>query len=297
MRQAAGVFEGFEPLEVRTAGAVIRGVRGGTGPPLLLIHGYPQTHAMWHRVAPRLAGSYAVVACDSRGYGASSKPPGGPDHAAYAKRALARDLIEVMDALGHDTFAVAGHDRGGRVAYRMALDHPDRVSRLIVLDMIPTLDTWEQMSFAGSLFAYHWYFLAQPSPLPETLIASNAAYFLRHTIDSWCGTPGGIEPDAMRAYIEAFTPDTIRASCDDYRAGAGIDRDLDLRDREASRRIGCPVLALWGDRSRQRPPLTDAWRRWADQVEGRALDCGHFVAEEAPDALVEEMLRFLGKSS
>jgi haloacetate dehalogenase len=289
------MFEGFEERRIETPDSWIHLVTAGAGPPLLLLHGYPQTHVMWHRVAPALAERFMVVAPDVRGYGASGKPPAGDDHAAYSKRAVAAELVEVMGALGHSRFGVAGHDRGGRVAYRLALDHPDRVMALAALDMAPTLDTWEQLVGPAGTAAYHWYFLAQPAPFPEEMIEPRAEAFLRHTIASWAGDVDAIGEPAMRAYVEAFTGEAIRGSCEDYRAGACIDPEIDRADREAGRRIACPVLSLWGDREGRRPPLTDVWRRWADDVSGRALDCGHFVAEEAPEDTIAELLAFFEK--
>jgi haloacetate dehalogenase len=277
---------------VAASGAEIALVAGGSGPPLLLLHGYPQTHVLWRRVAPALARSFRVVVPDLRGYGASSKPPAGADGTGYSKRAMALDLVEVMAKLGHERFGVAGHDRGGRVAYRMALDHPRRVEKLAVLDIEPTLDTWEAMSWRTGVYAYHWYFLAQAAPFPETLIASHAEMFLRRTLASWAGRADAIEESALRAYVEAFTPEAIRASCDDYRAGATIDAELDRADRDAGRRIACPVLALWGGARKERPSPLPVWRRWADDVRGRALDCGHFLPEEAPEETAAELRAF-----
>jgi haloacetate dehalogenase len=289
------MFEGFERRRVVTSGAEIHLVTGGSGPPLLLLHGFPQTHVMWHRVAPRLAQSFRVVAPDLRGYGASSKPPAGEDLAGYSKRVMALDLVEVMAKLGHERFGLAGHDRGGRVAYRLALDHPGRASRLAVLDIEPTLDTWEGLGWRAGLYAYHWYFLAQAADFPETLIASHPELFLRRTLASWAGRVEALGEEAVRAYLEAFTPDAIRAMCDDYRAGAHVDPELDRADREAGRRIACPVLALWGGARRERPSPLSVWKRWADDVSGRALDCGHFLPEEAPDQTAAELLAFFSR--
>jgi haloacetate dehalogenase len=290
------MFDGFETRRVVTTGAEIQLRSGGSGPPLLLLHGYPQTHVLWQRVAPLLARRFRVVAPDLRGYGASSKPPVGADGMGYSKRAMALDMVEVMTALGHERFGVAGHDRGGRVAYRLALDHPARVRGLAVLDIEPTLDTWEGMTWRTAVYAYHWPFLAQAAPFPETLIASHAEMFLRRTIASWAGRPEAIGEEAMRAYVEAFTPEAIRASCDDYRAGAHVDPEIDRADRESGRRIACPVLALWGGARKQRPSPIPVWERWADDVSGRALECGHFLPEEAPEETAAELIAFFERS-
>ena len=287
-------FDDFETRDVELSGTRLHAKVGGSGPPLLLLHGYPQTHAMWHRVAPELASHFRVVAPDLRGYGASAKPPAGDDYSGYSKRTMAADMVELMTSLGFEQFALAGHDRGARVAYRLALDHPDRVSQLVVMDIIPTLEQFESLGWRGSLFGYHWYFLAQPPPLPETLIAHEPELYLRTAIGNWAGDFGAIEP-AFPAYLEAFTAETIRASCDDYRAGAYIDTELDRADREAGRRIECPVLALWGEANGARPQILETWQRWASDVRGRGLPCGHFLPEEAPELVLAAMLEFLEK--
>jgi haloacetate dehalogenase len=269
-------------------------VLGGSGPPVLLLHGFPQTHYCWRKVAPQLAGTHTVVAPDLRGYGDTAAPPGGPRGEGYSKREMAGELVTLMTILGFDRFAVVGHDRGARVAYRMALDHPARVERLVVLNVLPTVEQFERMPAGTALDYYPWFFLAQPAPLPERLIAPNAEFFLRHTLDSWCGTPGAIGPEAVAAYLRAFSPAMIAAACADYRAAFHLDRPLDAQDRSAGRRITCPVLVLWGD---QEGALADGpltiWRRWANDVRGHALACGHFLPEEAPDALAASLMDFL----
>ena len=287
------MFEGFTEQRIATSGAEIHAVVGGDGPPLALLHGYPQTHVMWHRVAPRLAEAFTVVAPDLRGYGRSSKPPGGDGSANYAKRAMARDVVEVMAALGHDRFLLAGHDRGGRVAYRLALDHPDRVQRLATLDIMPTLEQFDRMDRRGALGAFHWFLLAQPSPLPERLIGGDPVSFLHDMLSRWSGTDA-FAPEAMADYERSFgDPETVRATCDDYRAGATIDCDLDAADRDAGRRIACPMLALWGDRrGDRRAVMMEVWERWATDVRGAAIPCGHFLPEEAPSETAAALLDF-----
>lgn len=281
------MFDGFTAQRVSVGDTTLFVRTAGSGPPLLLIHGYPQSHVCWHKVAPRLAERFTVVVPDVRGYGASDKPHG----ADYSKRALGGELVALMAQLGHDRFGVAGHDRGGRVAYRMALDHPGAVAKLAVLDIVTTLDTWERMNDRSALFAYHWLFLAQPEPLPETLIAAAPRYFVRHTIESWNGTPGAITEEAHEAYADAFDAGTIHASCQDYRAGATVDRERDLADRDAGRKIACPVLSLWGDARGGRDYVPD-WRRWAGDVSGHGLPCGHFVMEEDPDGTTRALDEF-----
>ena len=260
--QALAVFEGFEELTIDAGEASIHLRRGGSGPPLLLLHGHPQTHVMWHLVAPALAERFTVVAADLRGYGDSSKPPTTEDHEPYSKRAMARDQVAVMAALGFERFSVAGHDRGGRVAYRLALDHPDSVERLSVLDIIPTGEVWTRMDADIAMDFWHWLFLAQPEPVPERMLGENPeAYYLRdRTI---------FAPEALGEYLHhVHEPQTVHAMCEDYRAGAGLDRELDDADRAAGKRISCPVLTLWSSRDvlfQKHDPL-EVWRGWADDV-------------------------------
>lgn len=288
------MFDGFATTRIETDGATIHLVKGGDGPPLLLLHGYPQTHVMWHRVAPRLAERFTVVAPDLRGYGDSSAPEAAPDHTTYSKRAMAEDQIEVMRRLGFERFAVMGHDRGARVAYRLALDHPERVERLVTLDIVPTYATFAAMTMASALATFHWYFLAQPYDLPERLIGAAPEYFLKTLLARWSG--GGLAvfaPEALAEYVRCFDEATIHASCEDYRAGATVDYALDEADL-GRRRIACPLLALWGARRRNRHgDVLGEWRKWAEDVRGRALDCGHFLPEEAPEETCAEVIPFL----
>ena len=290
------MFEGFERLRIKTKEAEIETVKKGSGPPLLLVHGYPQTKAMWHKIAPGLAERFTVVATDSRGYGASSRPPAGDDHAGYSKRRMAGDLVEVMTSLGFERFAVAGHDRGGRVAYRMALDHPQRVTRLAVLDIVPTYEQFAAVDRQAALGSFHWYFLAQPPPFPERLIGADPEYFIRHMLGTWAGANSCFSDDPLAEYIRCFKdPEVIHSSCEDYRAGAFVDCQLDEQDLKAGRKITCPVLAIWGDRGRshKRRQVLETWRRWADDVQGEGLPCGHFLAEEAPEATRAALEAFL----
>jgi haloacetate dehalogenase len=283
-----GVFEGFELSFVDTGEATIRVRHGGSGPPLLLLHGHPQTHAMWNLVAPRLAEDFTVVAPDLRGYGESSKPPTTPDHEPYSKRAMARDQVEVMGQLGFERFGVAGHDRGGRCAYRLALDHPERVEKLAVLDIVPTGDMWRRVDMEFGLVDWHWFFLAQPAPFPEDVIGSNPdAYYFR-------GDRSRFDPEALEDYLRCVRdPETIHGMCEDYRAGATIDFELDEAER-GKRRFSCPVLALWSGHEELGRwfDVLDVWRGWADDVRGRALDGGHFLAEEVPEETYEELRKF-----
>lgn len=288
------MFDGFETRRIATSETEIHCTYGGSGPALLLLHGYPQTHVMWHRIAGRLAERFTVVACDLRGYGASGKPDSGPDHAGYSKRAMARDQAEVMTALGHESFSVVGHDRGGRVAHRLTLDHAERVTRLATLDIAPTLAMYERtdMDFASAY--YHWFFLIQPFDLPERLIGADPDYYLEKKIGAWSHGEGTFDPEALAAYKAAFRdPETIHASCEDYRAAASIDLEHDREDLE--HQIECPMLALWGARGLvgRTYDVVGLWRERALDVRGHPIDCGHFLAEEAPEETLEALLDFL----
>ena len=289
------MFEDFEQIDIDTGEVTIHGRRGGAGPPLLLLHGHPQTHVMWHSVAPVLAQRFTVVATDLRGYGDSSKPATTADHEPYSKRAMARDQVAVMTALGYERFAVVGHDRGARCAYRLTLDHPHRVTQLAVLDIIPTLEMWDRWDRALSLVNWHWSFLAQSFDVPERIIGADPrAYFTR----KWPAhdqPPPQWSPEAAAEYLRCYLdPATVHAICEDYRAGASIDVEHDAADRGV-RRIACPLLVLWSAREElARFDPVAIWRDWADDVRGHGVDAGHFLAEEAPDDVLDALLGFLG---
>jgi haloacetate dehalogenase len=294
------VFEGFERSRVETPGAEINLVRGGDGPPVLLLHGYPQTHAMWHLVAPRLAEEFTVVAADLRGYGDSSKPEGGPDHSAYSKRAMAEDQVEVMRTLGFKSFGVVGHDRGARVGHRMALDHPDRVTKLAVLDIIPTREVFATVGKDLATAYYHWFFFIQPYDLPETLIGADPGYYLRKKLGGWGTSLETFAPETLAEYERCFRdPRTIHASCEDYRAAASIDLVHDEADAAEGRKVGCPLLALWGAAGvmERLYDVEGVWRKYAHDVRGRPLDAGHFLAEERPAQTTRELSSFLKDSA
>jgi haloacetate dehalogenase len=293
------MFDGFElehcaveGLAIRTRHRLSRGK-----PPLLLLHGNPQTHFMWHAVAPRLAERYSVVATDLTGYGESAKPPTTADHAPYSKRAMARTQVALMRRFGFERFFVAGHDRGGRVAYRMALDDPERVEKLAVLDIVPTWEAYKRADMAFGMSYFHWFFLAQPFDLPERLIGAEPdLYWQRHTSREPKG-PGFFAPEALADYLRCFRdPATIHAICEDYRAAATVDMDHDEADRRAGHPIDPPVLALWGARGRLEAwyDVLQIWREWARDVRGRALDCGHYLPEERPEEVVAEFEAFFG---
>jgi haloacetate dehalogenase len=287
------MFERFTRRRFTVGETTINGEIGGSGPPLLLLHGFPETHVMWHKIAPALAERFTVVATDLRGYGDSAKPPSDPDHATYSKRATAQDQVEVMAALGFSTFAVAGHDRGGRVAHRLALDHPDRVSRLAVLDIVPTHKIFSTVNKAIATGYYHWFFLIQPSPLPETLIGHDAEFFLMEKLKQWSGNFAAFDVDALAEYIRCFSdPDAIRGACEDYRAAASIDLVHDEADMD--RKVTCPLLVLWGQRGlmERHYDVLATWRERADDVRGRMLACGHFLPEEAPEETLAELTAF-----
>jgi haloacetate dehalogenase len=282
----------FDTERIAARDVSINTSRGGAGPPLLLLHGYPQTHVMWHRVAPELAERFTVVCPDLRGYGDSDKPAGDDDHAVYSKRTMAADQVEVMRALGFERFAVVAHDRGARVALRMALDHPDAVSRLALLDIVPTQTIYETIDQQRATTVWRYFFLIQPPDLPERLIAGDPQGYLHWTLQEWCGTPGALTDEAVAEYRRCFDAATIHATCEDYRAGATIDLEHDRAD--ADRTLSCPTLVLWstaGIGSAYDVPTI--WRTRAPDLRGRALDCGHFLAEERPEETAAEVLAFI----
>lgn len=284
------MFNNFVLEHIDMGEATLRVRHGGSGPPLLLLHGHPQTHVCWHLVAPQLAAHFTVVCPDLRGYGESSKPPTKPDHEPYSKRAMAKDMISLMSSLGHERFAVAGHDRGGYVSYRLALDHPERIEKLAVLDIVPAFEAWRQVDAQFMLRWWHWAFMAQPAPLAESLFVANPdAYYFRSGRDRF-------HPEALADYLRAVhNSETVHAMCEDYRANATYDRALDAADYHEGKRIRCPVLVLWGKHDDMEDFYGDplaVWRDWADDVHGRGLECGHYLAEEKPDELVAELKAF-----
>jgi haloacetate dehalogenase len=298
MTRSSDLFPGFATRRIGLDGVEIFARIGGSGPPLLLLHGYPQTHHCWHRIAPRLARHMTVVCADLRGYGQSSIPAADDGHIAYSKRQMAKDAVGLMRSLGHDRFAIAGHDRGGRVAYRAALDHADAITRLAVLDILPTATVWQGMDREVALDAYHWLFLAQPAPLPETLIGADPAMYADWTIRSWTADKSlrHFHPSALEAYRgQLAEPGRRRAICEDYRAGAGIDRELDEADIARGHTIAMPALALWGEdyvgKTGQSP--LELWRPLVPDMLGRAIQSGHFLAEEAPEETLAPLLAFL----
>src|SRR4051812_48382919 len=289
------MFEGFEQRRVDANGIEVNLVVGGSGPALLLLHGYPQTHAIWRKVAPRLAERYTVVAADMRGYGDSSKPEGMPDHSNYSKREMARDQIEAMRALGHESFYLVGHDRGARVSHRMALDHPEAVRRLVTLDIVPTKAVFDSTNMAIASNYYHWFFMLRPAPFPETMISGNPEAWLRFHMGGRFAGLDPFSPDGWPEYLRCFDAASIHASCEDYRASGTIDLVHDAASMSEGRKVDCPMLALWGEQGavgRFFDPI-DVWQKYASHVRGHAVPSGHYIPEEIPDLLLDELTSFL----
>ncbi|MGE0565106.1 MAG: alpha/beta fold hydrolase [Pseudolabrys sp.] len=292
----ADLFPGYNAHWIGTSIGKIFARSGGSGPPLMLLHGYAQTNVMWHKVAPALDKHFTLIIPDLPGYGWSVAPDAAADHSPYDKRSMAKVMIEVVETLGYAQFALAGHDRGGRVAYRLALDHPGRLSKLAVLDIVPTYDMWTRMDHKMAMKVFHWQFLAQPFPMPEKTLATTSLDYIHLKMASWTKAKNlsAFDPRAT-AHYDAFFSDPLRihATCEDYRAGATTDFANDTVDRKAGKKIGCPVLALWGAAGipSESGPLA-IWRDWADNVSGKPVDSGHFLAEENPDATAAAMIEF-----
>ena len=288
------MFEGFDELQIETSGATINLVKGGSGPPLLMLHGYPQSHVMWHKIAPRLAEDFTVVAPDLRGYGDSSKPHGDPEHLIYSKREMARDQAEVMTQLGFDTFLLVGHDRGARVSHRLTKDHSDRVLKLATLDIIPTHKMFQIVNKEMATNTYHWFFLIQPYDFPERMIGGAADYFIRTRFTRGANAETIFPAEAVEEYVRCFCdPGTIHATCEDYRAGASIDLVHDEADFD--NKVTCPMLALWSETGYvgRTQNVLEVWSDYATNLRGFSLPAGHFLAEELPDATYEAIAGFL----
>ena len=292
------MFEGFTRDRIGTSSLTINLVRGGEGPPLLLLHGYPQSHVMWHKVAPLLAAHYSVVAPDLRGYGDSGKPA-SDDLGDHCKRASAQDQVEAMAALGFERFHVVGHDRGARVGHRMALDHPDRVRTFTSLDVVATQAAFDNMDHDLAYSWFHWHLMRQPAPFPETLIGNSARLFIDFLFENWAAVPGAIAPEAYAEYLRCFSdPATLHCMCMDYRA---MELDLVHDEADRGRKLACPMLMLWAGEMAKRPGwqtgkslgVLESWQERAEDVRGRAIDCGHFLPEEAPEETAREILAFL----
>lgn len=293
VEEAGKLMHGFQYRRMQTSGAEINVAIGGEGPPLLLLHGNPLTHVSWHRIAPTLARSFTVVAPDLRGYGDSSKPDGGDDHSGYSFRSMGADNAEIMTQLGFDRFQVAGHDRGARVAFRMALDYPDRIERVAALDIVPTHHALTNVTLGWGLEAYHWFFMAQKAPFPEKLLTADLDYYIDYKLNKKGVGLQIFSPEAMAEYKRCTTPEQIHAVCEDYRATVSVDLAMDTADF-GRKTIRCPVLVLWGSNShcgRHFKPI-EAWHPWAPDLRGWAIPTGHYPAEQRPDIVYDAFWRF-----
>lgn len=288
------MFENFESGKMQVDDIEINYVIGGNGPPLLLLHGYPQTHIMWHKVAPALSEHFTIVASDLRGYGHSSKPVTTETHEPYSKRAMGNDQLGLMKKLGFNQFLLAGHDRGGRVAHRIALDHPNHILKVAVMDIAPTYAMYKTTDFEFAKAYYHWFFLIQDFDLPERMIGSDPHYFLIEKLKQWGRSPDTFPDEVLEAYASCITPEMIHASCEDYRAGATIDIEIDQIDLDQNRKIQCPLLCIWGDMGfvGNKYDMIKEWKVWADDVTGFGLPCGHYLPEEAPQQTLQAMMDF-----
>lgn len=288
------MLDQFHKATAQLGDISIRYAMAGSGPPLLLLHGYPQTHVMWHKIAPALAKRFTVVASDMRAYGDSSKPPTDAKHSPYSKRSMGNDQVKLMRQLGFEAFRLAGHDRGGRVGHRMALDHPDTIQKLAVLDIAPTYTMYKTTDMEFAQAYYHWFFLIQAHDLPERMIGADPAFYLSKKFGQWGRDGSAFTAEALAEYHRCFTPETIHASCEDYRASASIDLEHDQIDIDQGRKIRCPLLCLWGEKGfvGQKYDVIGEWKKWADQVDGKGLPCGHYLPEEAPDETLEALLNF-----
>lgn len=286
------MFEDFAHKQIKTFETHINLVQGGKGDPVLLLHGYPQTHVCWHQVAPILAQHFTVVCADLRGCGDSGKPPGDAGHLDYSKRTMAQDQVEMMHHLGFDEFAVVGHDRGARVAHRMALDHPSAITKLALLDIIPTSTAFEHTNKEMATAAFNWFFSIQPDGLPERLIGAEPAFYLKYCLEQWAGKPGVITDEAIAEYTRCFTGETIHATCEEFRAAASIDLVHDEADKE--KKITCDTLLLWSAKGMWASyDILEIWKQRANKVKGISMDCGHFLPEEEPELTANALIKFL----
>lgn len=287
------MFINFTEEKIDVNGIEINAVHGGRGKPLLLLHGYPQTHVMWHSTATKLAEQFYVICPDLRGYGDSSKPRGSADHSNYSKREMAKDMTGVMEHLGFNEFIAAGHDRGGRVLHRLCLDHPEKVEKACVMDIAPTYHMFKTADQNFATGYYHWFFLIQKDGLPEKMIGEDPAYYLNEKLKRWSGVNKNFHPYAVKEYLRCFsTPEGIHSSCEDYRAAASIDLTHDEEDMH--KKIKCPLLVLWGNQGfiHRTYDVIDTWKERAENVSGKSLDCGHFVPEECPEDTCNELINF-----